>query len=432
FEFLIPAGAVNSVACSGGLVAVAVANTTPTENGMVLLYSASMPPGAPPLKSVVVGALPDMVTFTPDGRKLLVANEGEPGLVDPDGSVSVIDLSSGVAVATAATATFNRFNADELRRSGVRVFPGKKAAEDLEPEYISVSPDGKTAYVSLQEANAVAVLDIDTASFERILPLGTKDHRAAGNAIDPSDRDGGAHIGNWPVFGMYMPDSLASYNANGQAYFVTANEGESRGEAKRIGDLIIDAGRFPNARALQRDDRLGRLLVSTIDGDSDGDGDFDRLFAYGARSFSIWDAAGRQVFDSGDDFERITAERFPAFFNSDNDKPTFDTRSDAKGPEPEGVTVAKIDASVYAFIGLERVGGVMVYDVTEPSAVSLVEYVNPRDFARGGADPVAGDSGPEGLLIIAAAESPTGGPLLVVTNEVSGTTTIYSIHSTSE
>jgi hypothetical protein len=186
---------------------------------------------------------------------------------------------------------------------------------------------------------------------------------------------------------------------------------------------------------LQADARLGRLKTTIVDGDTDGDGDFDQLFSYGARSFSIWTASGQQVFDSGADFEQITAIEFPDNFNSTNDENgSFDDRSDDKGPEPEGVTLGRIKGHTYAFIGLERIGGIMVYDITNPHRVSFVDYINHRDFAvdaqlpDGSVNPLVGDLGPEGLVFIPARQSPNGQPLLVVGNETSGTTSIFQIN----
>jgi hypothetical protein len=258
--------------------------------------------------------------------------------------------------------------------------------------------------------------------------LGIIDFSGA-NGLDASDRDGGINIQNHPVFGLYQPDSIATFTANGQTYYITANEGDTRNETERVKNLILDPTAFPNADELQKDEVLGRLDVSTIDGDVDGDGDYDRLFTYGARSFSIWDTQGNLVFDSGDDFERITAAAFPANFNANNDENDFDSRSDAKGPEPEGVTTGVIDGRTYAFIGLERIGGIMMYDVTQPSNPQFIQYLNNRDFSGDPEAGTAGDLGPEGLLFVKAEDSPIGRPLLVVANEVSGSTTVYDVGS---
>ena len=432
----------NSVAVHHGIVAVAIEAEDKQAPGVVAFYDAL---DLSLLGSVSVGALPDMVSFTPNGRYLLVANEGEPNddyTVDPEGSVSIIDLCNGAAHARVRTADFSKFNdsAVQLRDKGVRIFgPGASVAQDLEPEYITVSDNSRFAWVSLQEANALALIDIRRAEVIDILPLGTKDHSLAGNGLDASNKDDTINIANWPVHGMYMPDSIASYSYRGRTYIVTANEGDSRdydgySEEARVKDLDLDPIAFPNAAELQANENLGRLLVTTANGDADGDGYYETLYSFGARSFSIRDAFGRLVYDSGDEIERITAEVLPANFNSNNDdNDSFDSRSDDKGPEPEGVAVGRIEDRTYAFIGLERVGGVMVFDVTNPYRPEFTDYVNYRDFSvdaqlpDGSTNPLSGDLGPEGLTFISAHDSPNGYPLLVVGNEISGTTTLYQI-----
>jgi hypothetical protein len=306
-------------------------------------------------------------------------------------------------------------------------------AQDLEPEYIAVSPDGQVAYVTCQENNAIVVIDIAKAKALDILPLGYKDWSQS--KLDASDKDDAINIQAWPVFGMYEPDAIAAYDVAGITYLVTANEGDSRdydgfSEEARVSDLLLDPTAFPTAADLQKKGKLGRLNVTTTLGDYDGDGDFDALYTLGGRSFSIWQVAGglTQVYDSGDDLEQITAVAFPDDFNSDNaENDSFDNRSDNKGPEPEGVTLGVMGGKTYAFIGLERIGGVMVYDVTDPFAPVFEDYLNTRDFSGDPAAGTAGDLGPEGLEFVPAAASPTGKPLLIVAYEVSGSVAIFEI-----
>ncbi len=359
------------------------------------------------------------------------------------GTVTIIDTSDILAEgipedqgSLVTTVGFNKFNSqvDELRAAGVRIFgPNATVAQDLEPEYIAVSPDSSTAWVSLQENNAYAELDIASGEFVSITPFGFKDHSIAGNGLDASNRDNEINIATWPVKGMYQPDAIATYSAGGKLFLVTANEGDSRdydgfSEEVRVKDLVLDPTAFPDAATLQLNENLGRLKTTTSLGDTDGDGDFDEIFSYGARSFSIRTADGALVFDSGDDIAQITASALPDDFNSTNDEnDSFDARSDDKGAEPEGVVLGKIRGRTYAFIGLERVGGIMVYDVTDPAAPVFQTYVNNRDFAGDAEAGTAGDLAPEGLVFISAADSPTRQPLLVVANEVSGTTTIFAI-----
>lgn len=317
-------------------------------------------------------------------------------------------------------------------------------AQDLEPEYIAVSPDGLKAWVTLQENNAVAVINIETASVDRIVALGTKDHSLSGNEIDPSDKDGGAAVANWPLLGMYMPDTIAAASIGGTTYFLTANEGDSREYDGFVEELRFEDAPRANSGDISSDDfsdeaRLGRILT-TLTADTNGDGTLDTPLVFGARSFSIWTEDGTRVFDSGSDFETITADRLGSNFNSDNDENNSgDSRSDAKGPEPEAIAVGEIDGRTYAFIGLERVGGIMIYDITTPVTSAFVQYISNRDFdfdIEGRLDDgdedayLAGDLGPESIVFISAVDSPTGKPLLAVGNEVSGSTTFYGIDAT--
>lgn len=426
---------VTSVAVSSkGVLAVAVPADPKTDPGEVRQYNTKT---LKLRRTSQVGALPDMLTFTADGKQIVVANEGEPsgycaGDVDPEGSVSIIHAPSGKV----RTADFSAFNdqADALRAQGVRIFgPGATVAQDVEPEYIALSADGRTAYVALQENNALATVDVDTATVTDVVPLGLKDHSTEGNGLDASDRDGEINIQSWPVLGMFMPDGIDAYTAaDGREYVVTANEGDAREydcfeEEERVKNLELSQTAFPNAAELQQDENLGRLTVTTTS-PRDAEGRYTELQSFGARSFSIRDASGALIFDSGDAFEQITAARIPEFFNSTNDEnETFDNRSDNKGPEPEGIEIGRVGDRTYAFVGLERVGGIVIYDITDPADATFVDYVNPRDFGGDAEAGTAGDLGPEGLVFISAADSPTGQPLLAVANEISGTTSLYSI-----
>ncbi|MEN2988562.1 choice-of-anchor I family protein [Tistrella sp. BH-R2-4] len=407
-------GGANSVSVKNGMVAVAIGAEDKTQPGTVMVFDTD---GAE-IGRYTVGSLPDMVTFTPDGTRILVANEGEPEDYtqgDPEGSISVIDLATG----TVQTAGFTQFNdqADALKADGVRIFgPGSTVAQDIEPEYIAISADGQTAYATLQENNAIAIIDLsgETPVVTEIVPLGYKDHSLAGNEFDASDRDDGINIANHPVFGMYMPDTIASYaGQDGKTYLVIANEGDARewadyAEEERVKDLTLDPTAFPDAEALQADDDLGRLTVTRELGDTDGDGDYDALYAYGGRSFSILDDQGRMIFDSGAAIEKTIAARYPELWD--------DSRSDNKGPEPEGVTVGHYGASTLAFIGLERSSATMVFDITDPENVTFLDLIATE-----------GDVSPEGLLYIAAGDAADGIAKLIVANEVSGTTTLYNI-----
>ncbi len=437
-----PGGSANTVAAAGGLVAVAVAAEDEQAPGQVVFFDSDTF-GEDILEAVPVGALPDGMAFTPDGQTLVVANEGEPSedyTVDPEGSVSLIDVSSFAETRVGFTA----FNGQEaaLEAEGIRIFgPGASVAEDLEPEYVAISPDGATAYVSIQENNAIAIIDLATATVTELAGLGFKDHSQSGQGFDASNEDGGINIETWPVLGMYQPDALAAFAVGGQTYVVTANEGDGRdydgfSEEADVADLNLDPTAYPDAATLQLEENLGALTSTTATGDADGDGDIDQIYAFGARSFSILEATGgglSLIYDSGDDLEQRTAEAYPDNFNADNDEnQSFDSRSDNKGPEPEAVTVGVVDGTPYAFVGLERIGGVAVYDVSSPASPRFVQYVNNRDFsvedveASVEGDGAVGDLGPESIVFIPASEAPSGQNLVAVANEVSGTVSFFS------
>jgi hypothetical protein len=448
--------AVNSVAVFNGVVALAVEANPKTSAGVVAWVRAS---DLTILGTDTVGALPDMLTFTPDGSHLLVANEGEPNSyndvtvtsVDPVGSVSVIAVSGLTPTAssisrTVHTAGFAAFNGQEavLRTAGVRIYgPNATVEQDLEPEYITVSADSKTAYVTLQENNAIATVDIASRTVTSIKPLGFKDHSLAGMGMDVSDEDGGTNtnsgtplikIGPVPVKGMYLPDAIASYTANGQTWLITANEGDARADWPGFNEetrvrahcsLGLDPTVFTDATNQIFDSNLGRLrITSTPNGGSagkNGAGQCNELYSFGGRSFSIWSTSVNRVFDSGDEIEQRTKALPNVNFNASHDNNDLDGRSASKGPEPEGVTVGTFGSKTFAFIGLERVGGVMVYDVTNPNAPVYTTYLNTRTG-------LTGDRGPEGLTLIKAAQSPNGKPLLVVGNETSGTTAVFQLN----
>jgi len=455
---LQPGAEPNSVAIHGTRMAVALGNPVRTDSGHAVFFRLRGTQAPRFLAAVEVGALPDMITFSEDGRYALTANEGEPSddyTIDPRGSVSIIETARLGTARAVRHVGFEHLDVpgerDSLLRRGVRIFgPGASVSQDLEPEYIAVR-SGK-AYVTLQENNAVAIIDIRSATLLRIAGLGLKDHSVEGNALEASDQapTGPIDIRNWPVHGMYQPDSIQAFTAQGRTYLITANEGDARAysgfsEERRVGNAahVLDPVVFPNAAELKAPTALGRLTVSTATGDLDGDGDFDRIDAFGARSVTILGQQGEFVWDSGELFERIAEQydlvRDPVggrtLFNTTNTANSRKNRGDDKGVEPESVVVGEVNGRIYAFVGLERDGGLVVLDVSEPTAPEYVTYVTNRRFPRDAAGSLlacndindCGDLGPEGLSFVPAAQSPTAKALLLVSNEVSSTTTIWEI-----
>ena len=402
-------GGPNSVAVADGVVAVAIEANNKQDDGTVELFDT----GGMHWKSIPAGALPDMLTFTPDGNYLLVANEGEPNddyTVDPEGSITVIDTGTW----TPLTANFSAFKNKKLKN--VRIFgPNATVAQDLEPEYIAVSADSRTAWIALQENNALAKLDIAAATITDVYGLGYKKHKQNKNAFDASNEDGGINIRRWPTRGMYQPDAITSFQRGKATFILSANEGDARdydgySEEDRVKNLVLDPKAFPDAATLQLEENLGRLKTTLANGDTDGDGDFDEIYSYGARSFSIWNSNGKRVYDSGAEFERLLEQ-----FEAQGMDVWVDGRSDDKGPEPESITVGELDGEHYAFIGLERVSGIFAYKISKPRRPRFAGYLNVKAF---------GDISPEGLVFIKQNDN-TG--WLLVTNEVSNTTSLYEV-----
>ncbi|CAE6938399.1 hypothetical protein ACOMICROBIO_FLGHMIGD_03895 [Vibrio sp. B1FLJ16] len=467
-------GAANSVAVSNGLIAVAIENSNKQDNGIIALYRSD---DLSLITTFPAGALPDMVGFSKDGRYIAAANEGEPNgdySVDPEGSVTLVDLSQGVANAEVTQIDFRAFDgsrANELPKN-VRISgPNATVAQDLEPEYLTFGDNGKI-YVALQENNAMAIINPETKSVEKIVGLGEKSWSEA--KLDASNKD--KIVGNLKSYpqlvGLYMPDTLDSYSVNGKTYIVSANEGDGREYGFKTtqercdqanlkwdeddylgtdnytskqgtclshvdevrGKKLNVADNHPLAAALKDNNQLARLKVIKPAAALSTN---DNVQAFGARSFSIWDENGELVFDSGDDFARIALINEGKHFNSTNDSnDSGDDRSDDKGVEPEAIEVAEVNGRHYAFIGLERQGGIMVYDISQPKQAVFLHYINNRDYdqpvctqvkdnecANDNYNPLAGDLAPESINYFTR----NGDHFLAVGNEVSGTTSVYRI-----
>lgn len=491
----IEIGAANSVSAKQGLVAVAIEAKIKQNPGLIALYRSD---DLSLLGTYTAGALPDMVALSSNGQIILTANEGEPSADytnDPEGSVTIVDLTQGYGSGKAVVkqVSFSQFNVGAARHSemddSVRITgpAGTTVAQDLEPEYLALNASNTKAYVALQENNAMAIIDIASANVDLIKSLGEKSWNAAsGNKLDASNKDG--VVGNFSSYeqlvGLYMPDTIVSFNVGGSDYIISANEGDGReyiyettqatciaanhiwdgnnyepgGEnenadkysnelddcisyvdearGKDIVDLVDEA--HPLKSALDDNNQLKRIKVVH---DKEAYSAADNIVTFGARSFSIWNDKAELVFDSGDDIaKKVFAsdeDNYNATNNNNDPSETPDNRSDDKGIEPEAVEVAEINGKHYAFVGLERQGGVIVYDVSDPVAPVYQSYINNRDFSQpvctevdegdcdnGVYNLAAGDLGPESIDYFTR----EGKHFIAVGNEVSGTTTVYKIN----
>ena len=352
--------------------------------------------------------------------------------VGPAGGKTVDQMTAGELAAAGVTPIGKQLHVD-LARAGYDEVEKVEGLAVIDERTIAVINDNDFGVAGITP-NGDGTFTPDPDPDPVLLGLVTVN--APDTGLDTSDSPAAINITNRPVFGMYQPDAIAAFEAAGETFLVTANEGDVReyagfAEAARVSSLPLDPVAFPPtvAGALKASGVMGRLNVTKSLGDTDGDGDHDALYAFGARSFTIRTTDGAVVYDSGADFERITAAALPLNFNASNTNNTLDNRSDDKGPEPEGVALGVVGGRTYAFVGLERIGGVMVYDVTDPQDVRFVQYVNTRNFAANPNTDAAGDLGPEGLTFVPAADSPNGRPLLVVANEVSGTVGVFEVES---
>ncbi|MFD0939769.1 choice-of-anchor I family protein [Pedobacter boryungensis] len=398
---------INSVAVSNGLLAIALNGTTTTANGDIIVLKTS---DLSEVKKISVGAMPDMVTFSPDGNYIISANEGEPNdayTIDPVGSISIIDIKNNYTVKTLDFAGFEVDKA-KLVAAGLRIYgPNASFAQDIEPEYVAVAADSKKAFVTLQENNAVAEVDIIAGKITKIVPLGLKDLSLAQNAFDTSEEDKKYNPKTWPIKAYYLPDAISYFSANDNNYIALANEGDTRAwtgynEETTVKKVTLNPLKFPDAATLQQDDNMGKLLITSAKG-KNADGQYDELFALGGRSVTILNAAtGQLVAEIGKDLEQRVADAGKY----------LDSRSSKKGVEVEGVTVAKVNGKTLAFIGMERSYMVAIYDVSIPSKPVFVQL-----FQTG--------EEPEGLMFVKPKDSPNGRSMLIVSSEKDGTVRFY-------
>ena len=459
---------IQSVAAKNGVVLVAATMASKTAPGRIFVMDINGKLRSGLADGIAVGALPDSVTISPDGKYAIVANEGEPTnycltngalpeTTDPLGSVSLINLSSKKP--TAKTIDFKSFSdrKNAITYAGGRIFgPNASVAQDLEPEYAVFSDDSAYAFVTLQENNAIATVDVESGAIINIVGLGVKNHNLFNSGLDSSDRDGKIDIVARNIQGMYLPDAIGTVEASGNTYMVTANEGDAREYACLLGGT--DA-----AKVEAEDPRFADVADATVDSTFKGSGIAGRMkvtqfspanvagtivtpstkvsnaFAFGTRSFTVWKAnkldgvfGADLVFDSGDAIERIIAQERSRYFNADWNTSSGlvnapESRSASKGPEPEGLAIGKAYGRTWMVLALERDSGLLLYDMTNPVKPMFRQYINTSILGGDIRSNTAGDVSPEGVLFLEAEKSPTGKPLVVVSYELSGTVAFFEV-----
>lgn len=459
---------IQSVAAQNGVVVVATSVGEATTAGKVFVMDTNGVLRAGATDGVTVGVLPDSIHISPNGRYVITADEAQPknycltnGVLtetsDPKGSVSIIDLQAKSLSATVLD--FSSFNdrKSAITYAGGRVFgPGASVAQDLEPEYVTISPDGSTAWVTLQENNAIATVDLASKSIVGISGLGFKNHNLYNTGLDSSDRDNVIDIGARNIQGMYQPDAIGSVVAGGNTYLITANEGDAREYPCLMGgtdptkleaeDLRLGvAGDSTLSSTFKSDAVAGRMKVTPFSPASvtgtvvTANTKVSTPYSFGARSFSVWKAPtlegvfpAQRIFDSGDEIERIVASERPKLFNADWNTTTglvssFESRSASKGPEPEGLAIGTAYGRTWMILVLERDSGVMLYDITDPVKPQFRQYLN---TSIPGGDIILGTAGnvsPEGALFLDGKKSPTGKPMFIISYELSGTVAMFEL-----
>ena len=433
------------------------ANGTPTTPSGVLVV---MDPNGKVLSTAdLKGVLPDAVTFTPSGTTALVAIEGQPvcakddpattaneatdylKAVDPLGGVSIVDLTDPSSPEVTFVG-FKGFTVGELRAKGLALSSVvNDAGKDLEPEYITALDEAK-AYVTIQEANGIGVLDIDQKTWIDVRRA--FESKLSQTPIDTSDRDSGKGPRSYlNVVGSSQPDAVAGFKIGSGHYFLTANEGDAReytclNDDLRASSLKVDSRRFPDWKTWSTNAELGRAKVNPNAGDRDGDGDFDTIHLRGSRSMTMY-RNGVPLWDSGKLLEEIQISAFGvANINGSHalsaDKSTVNytaqDRSDDKGAEPEGVAVGMVGSARVAILGLERMSALVVFDISSPRSPTLIKWIQMLATTPTPAAQATAWS-PEGVIFVPADKSPNGKALFITSYELSGSMTVHQIASNS-
>lgn len=425
---------IRSIESASGFVFIAGDGSSPQLPGKLLIYNSN----GVYRKQLSLGTTPDRMKFSPDNITLVIANEGIPDSsysTDPSGSVNIINTVSGINFLTQSdvkTVDFTLLDTtayDPL----IHIYDnaGQSPSQDLEPEAIAISPDSKKAYVVFQENNALAIIDLFTATLDTIFGLGYLDYGVY--ELDASDLANQVNLDSYPrLYGMHQPSDIEMFEENGEYYLMTSNQGAPRkyqgyDETVRVKNQPVDPSKFSNLQPLLQDTLFGRLNITSAFGDRNGDGLHDSLLCFGSRSFSIWDRSGALRTSSTDELALFISPFYDSIYNSSADhNASRKQRSDDMGTEPSAIAIGEVDGNPCYFIGLYQMGGIVIYFGSGGNP-GWDSYNLDRNFSVPADDPMAGDLGPTDLEFVPANRTPLGIAQLFVANRVSGTISVYQI-----
>lgn len=368
--------------------------------------------------------------YAGNGKFLVIERDSEGPMV-AFGKKYIFEIDINFATNILGNGLYNgkeleELSADEIVSEGIQIAHKTKV---LNLPSIGYQGSDKAEGIALLPNNEIAIINDNDFG---LAGAGITDNSVLGiiafannYGFDASNKDDAINITPHPTLGMFMPDAISSYSADGVNYIVTANEGDSRdydgySEEERVKSLSLNASYYPNASALQENTNLGRLKTTTATGDYNNDGKIEQIYSYGTRSFSIFDEYGNLVFDSADEFGQKIALEEPLLFNEDEGG--LDDRSDDKGGEPEAVAIGIINGKTFAFIALERQSSILMYDITDPNHVEFITYYKENRMS--------GDVAPEIIKFVSESDSPNSKNLLLVGYEVSGSMAVIQIDDT--
>ncbi|MBL0886128.1 alkaline phosphatase [Myceligenerans sp. I2] len=207
------------------------------------------------VRSIDLGGQPDSIAVTPDGGHAVVAIENErdedvPADDAPDGDegnlpqapagfVQIIDLPGTDPTDWSARPV--PLTAPDGSALPALADAGVDTPVDPEPEYVAINPAGTRAAVTLQENNAVVLIDVASGEVTSVFSAGER----ALTGVDTVEDDAIDLTGELAA-APREPDAIAWVD---DAHVATANEGDWKGGTRgwsvfdaTTGEVVWDAG----------------------------------------------------------------------------------------------------------------------------------------------------------------------------------------------